>query len=103
MWVCYPLLGVCYGSLFLWMAFLMAEFCRQCSSTLLDLDTTDFAGLCDEGFITIVLCEGCGPTQVDSRGVCVSPDCLEHHGTESSIVKQMRKNQEQAEDEEFAG
>lgn len=58
----------------------MAEFCKQCYATFLDLDQTDFEGLCDEGFTTIVLCEGCGPAQVDSKGVCVSPDCLEQHG-----------------------
>lgn len=57
----------------------MAEFCKQCYIALLDLDDTDFADLCDKGFTIIVLCEGCGPTEVDSEGICVATNCLEQH------------------------
>lgn len=57
-----------------------SEFCKQCAATLLNLDQSDFVGLCDKGFTILVWCEGCGPTEVDSEGVCVAADCLERHG-----------------------
>jgi hypothetical protein len=45
----------------------------------------DFAGITtDEGWragrAAAVLCEGCGPTQVDPAGNCVSPYCRHRHG-----------------------
>lgn len=63
----------------------MADFCKQCSIELFGEDCKDLAGLGDEhtlapGYAWTVLCEGCGPTQVDDAGKCVSADCLKKHG-----------------------
>jgi hypothetical protein len=33
------------------------------------------------GTFTCVLCEGCGPIQVDADGNCVSEDCIGDHRT----------------------
>jgi hypothetical protein len=63
----------------------MADFCKQCSIDMFGDDWYDLAGLSDEeqtasGLFAGVLCEGCGPTQVDHLGKCVNPDCLKQHG-----------------------
>lgn len=64
----------------------MADFCKQCSTQFFGEDFGDLAGLVSQddeskGLIyTLVLCEGCGPIQVDRNGTCVSPDCFEKHG-----------------------
>jgi len=66
----------------------MADFCRQCAADLFGSHhdfVDDFAGLTSEaewqeGRAAVVLCEGCGPIQVDPLGSCVSKDCLKHHG-----------------------
>lgn len=55
----------------------MAEFCKQCSKALLFENTNDFAGLCGPDEMLPVLCEGCGPTYVDSKGRCIGK-CLGH-------------------------
>jgi hypothetical protein len=59
----------------------MAEFCKQCSEELFGKDFEDFKGLttaedwkADQA--AVVICEGCGPIQVDSDGKCISDDCL---------------------------
>lgn len=63
----------------------MAEFCRQCSARKLGADFGDFAGITTseqtaQGVYAEVLCEGCGPTQVDHEGACVG-GCEENaHG-----------------------
>lgn len=62
----------------------MADFCKQCSITNFGADYEDLAGLSKPedtaaGLYPIVLCEGCGPIQVDHEGRCVSNDCLEDH------------------------
>jgi len=66
----------------------MADFCRQCVQDLFPDHngeiTGDFVGMTtpeDEtkGLYAVVLCEGCGPCQVDSRGNCISVDCFEEH------------------------
>lgn len=49
----------------------MSEFCRQCSIELFHEDFFEFEGLCLEGERVDVMCEGCGPTSVDSRGECL--------------------------------
>lgn len=59
----------------------MADFCRQCSLTLFGEDFGDLANFTpvadwDKGLAVSVLCEGCGPIQVDPKGNCVSPDCM---------------------------
>lgn len=65
----------------------MADFCKQCSTALFGVDSRDLAELiskedAEKGFSTsTVLCEGCGPIQVNYEGACISPDCIEagHH------------------------
>jgi len=59
----------------------MAEFCKACSIELWDRDFGDFKGLTPnakwkQGKAAVVICEGCGPIQVDPEGNCVSEDCL---------------------------
>ena len=63
----------------------MADFCRQCSIREFGEDTGDLRGLTTreawaEGKAAVVLCEGCGPCQVDPEGNCISDDCHEKHG-----------------------
>ena len=64
----------------------MADFCRQCSLANFGEDYGDLAGITTEvneknNFYCVVLCEGCGAIQVDSKGNCISSDCLEKHGS----------------------
>lgn len=57
----------------------MAEFCAQCAAELHGKRIkSGFIGLCKEGEVVSVLCEGCGPVYVDHRGVC------QHHGRGTS-------------------
>lgn len=62
----------------------MADFCMQCSQGL-GFENNDLSGIITaddtaKGFVSsVVLCEGCGPIQVDHTGRCVSSDCLENH------------------------
>ncbi len=58
----------------------MADYCQACSIELFGKDYGNFAGLTSEEDWTedravVVLCEGCGPTQVDPAGRCISRDC----------------------------
>lgn len=58
----------------------MADFCKQCSIDMFGRDTGDLAGVTKpedwaEKKACTVLCEGCGPIQVDPEGNCVSPGC----------------------------
>lgn len=60
----------------------MAEFCKECNYELFDMPS-DFAGLTTQedwelGLSVVVLCEGCGPIQVDPDGKCISNDCPKH-------------------------
>lgn len=69
----------------------MAEFCSQCSLKLFKEDYKDLAGIAKRGGVAIVICEGCGGTQVNSDGQCVSLHC-ERHGTENTLLsKQARR------------
>lgn len=56
----------------------MADFCTQCSVHLgAPRGWSDFT---EEPYYPIeVLCEGCGPTIVDSSGRCISTNCLIDH------------------------
>jgi len=68
----------------------MASFCQQCSLEIFGEDFTDHAGHTTaeqtrQGLFAVVLCEDCGPIQVDHVGRCVSPDCLKKHG-EGSVI-----------------
>lgn len=70
----------------------MADFCLQCSGELFDNEIkNDFIGISTEadtknGLFAVVLCEGCGPTQVDHNGKCMAPDCAEKHGAPVQAV-----------------
>lgn len=62
----------------------MAEFCAQCSDELFSMPS-DFKGLStvedtENNLFPIVLCEDCGPIQVDHEGNCISYDCGKRHG-----------------------
>ncbi len=55
----------------------MADFCKQCSIELFGEDFEELAGLStlteetDKlGLVVRVLCEGCGATEVNSKGEC---------------------------------
>lgn len=68
----------------------MADFCKQCSIRLFGEDFGDFSGLSikddtDNKLFPVVLCEGCGPIQVDHTGSCVSENCLENHQCQPAI------------------
>lgn len=67
----------------------MADFCKACTEQMFGVfaaenndmkDLTSQEGW-DNGLAASVLCEGCGPIQVDPQGNCVSSDCLEHGKT----------------------
>ncbi len=67
----------------------MADFCKQCSIELFGKDCGDLANLGDgtplkEGYGWNALCEGCGPTQVNDEGECISPSCIREHGKKSN-------------------
>ena len=66
----------------------MADFCKQCSIALFGDDYRDLADIIWPSDTKLknyaaVLCEGCGHTEVDHNGRCVSPHCLHQHGKES--------------------
>lgn len=60
----------------------MADFCKACSDKLFGPDMPpDLGGITkqaewEQGKAVAVLCEGCGPIQVDPEGNCVSQCCL---------------------------
>lgn len=70
----------------------MADFCCQCALELFPPNEPyqcDLAGLSTaqdtaRGLYPVVLCEGCGPTQVDHNGICVAWDCLSKHAPKPS-------------------
>lgn len=58
----------------------MAEFCEQCAHELGLSSDEDFFTSGQSDDVLIVLCEGCGPTNVDGYGVCIY-DCEKHHSS----------------------
>ena len=61
----------------------MADFCKQCSEEIFGKDFRELAGITTEEDVAkimycVVICEGCGVTQVDPEGQCVC-DCLKGH------------------------
>lgn len=55
----------------------MAEFCKQCADDM-GFPESDFVNPdLKHGLYNTVLCEGCGWTNVNSKGECVSTDCLQ--------------------------
>lgn len=83
----------------------MASFCKQCSLDLFGEDFSDFANITAQedyknNLACVVLCEGCGPIQVDPEGRCISKDCLKSHDKQRRINnpqknKTYTKNQNQ--------
>lgn len=68
----------------------MADFCKACSEEHFDKDFGELAGITTgeafaDGRAAVVICEGCGPIQVDPEGRCISVDCRLHG--ESSEAK----------------
>ena len=61
----------------------MADFCKQCSEQLFGEDFGDLKGLSPQDCLTtdryaVVLCEGCGTTQVDNDGNCIHHEAERH-------------------------
>jgi len=70
----------------------MADFCRQCSTEMFNEDFRELAGLStkedtEKGLYALVICEGCGPIQVNHEGECISKDCDKCHGKKSEGEK----------------
>lgn len=62
----------------------MADFCKQCSVEIFGKDFKELAGITTpahwaDGKAVVVICEGCGPIQVDPDGNCISQDCIGDH------------------------
>ncbi len=62
----------------------MADFCKQCSIDMFGKDFGDLKGITNqtdlnEGLAASVLCEDCGPIQVDTDGKCIT-NCIKSHG-----------------------
>lgn len=54
----------------------MAELCKACAVEIWGKDVpSDFENMAGKGKVALVLCEGCGPIYVNSKGNCVS-ECL---------------------------
>lgn len=72
----------------------MADFCKACSEELFGRDLGELAGLARPPATAAVLCEGCGPIQVNARGRCVSPDCLRKgqpgHGPQRALPERRK-------------
>ena len=71
----------------------MADFCMQCTNGVLGMEgeENDLSGITTEadwnrGLASVVICEGCGPIQVDPQGRCVSIGCMENHNTDEKHI-----------------
>lgn len=64
----------------------MADFCAQCTKTVLGVEPekNDFVGICQKDDIVPVLCEGCGKTKVNSEGTCLGVNCIRAHNPGTS-------------------
>lgn len=87
----------------------MAEFCKECSIALFGKDHNDLAGTITAedtaaGYVSsVVICEGCGPIQVDHEGLCKSEDCVGEHRKltpHAADVEQALDGEEEEEDED---
>lgn len=63
----------------------MADFCKQCSIDIFGEDFGDMKNCSTpedtaKSLFALVLCEDCGPTQVDHEGKCIAEDCYKKHG-----------------------
>lgn len=68
----------------------MADFCAQCSEEMGFPASGDLANITTEldwlqGLAAVVICESCGPIQVDPKGRCISKDCYENHGLKADV------------------
>lgn len=66
----------------------MADFCKQCSIDQFGEDFGDVAGLCEEGEMVRILCEGCaeGFVWVDHTGLRVDPEKWTHWHGDSEVI-----------------
>lgn len=61
----------------------MADFCKKCSIKMFGRDHEELAGITTEDdtrlgyYSTFVICESCGPIQVNHLGECMTPECEE--------------------------
>lgn len=74
----------------------MSDFCQQCSLETFGKDCGDLAGLTKpeawaEDLANVVICEGCGITQVDPEGRCIATDCLKKHAFFETLLEIDRK------------
>ncbi len=63
----------------------MADFCKQCSLDIFQEDFKELAGITTEADVAadryaVVICEGCGPTQVRPDGSCIG-GCMKREHT----------------------
>ncbi len=68
----------------------MADFCKQCSIENFCEDFGELAGITKsedwkKGLSVVVLCEGCGPTQVDPEGRCTGNCSKLEHKKEGAV------------------
>lgn len=75
----------------------MADFCFQCNVDLFFGPGSDFVGLSTpedtaNGLYCVVLCEGCGPCQVDHLGWCISRDCMSRHGDMAPVRSEVYRS-----------
>ena len=66
----------------------MADFCLQCAHEMgfkCDFTMIMSAAQHEKGLVADVLCEGCGPIQVDGDGKCLTIGCLENHNPDTQI------------------
>lgn len=64
----------------------MADYCKACSIEIFGEDFRELAGLSSpeqtaKGLYPVVICEGCGSTQVDHDGACIATDHLKPDGS----------------------
>lgn len=62
----------------------MSDFCKQCSIEIFGDDFRDMANITTKddikkGLYANVLCEHCGPIQIDLDGQCITVGCYENH------------------------
>lgn len=65
----------------------MADYCKQCSIDIFGEDFRELAGLTtaadeasDPPLYALVICEGCGTTQVTRDGSCMGHCMVKEHG-----------------------
>lgn len=64
----------------------MSDHCKSCIPEFNDLVGITTLDAWKEGKAAVVLCEGCGPIQVDPEGFCLG-DCVEYFSKKSHTCK----------------